>query len=692
MAKHPRKKQKTSKDAEVQPLGSAQLDALHDDASKDDEERELESILFGTKYEPRGDSKRKGDTFAAVADEEDLQDVQIETGAGQEMQHLLDTDLFYVDDAAPSMPIITEMDIEEEISSPASDAEDDDDEDDERRESESESEEDDEHEPSEPKPESTTFAALTSRKSKVPAWTDPSDRETNASVSLLSGPSRLRKLREAQAEDTISGKEYETRLRRQFERLNPEPEWARKARKAKAEKRAAEGEDDNEMDDLLASTSGILSRKTAKDRKSPILSTGTIAIERLRDANQAAQGSGSGEVRVVAFHPSDKVPVLCVATADRRIRLFNVDGHTSPLLSTLHVPSLPITSPTSAVFHPLGNSILLTGPRPYFFTHDLQSGATVKHSRGLWGTTFSSINESVNGSRKRSRSAKNGGDSGEGISLTAFSPYTGDMLAVAGRGGYVHLVDWKSGAGQVVGSLKCGATGGGIQGMWWVPPNAGDSVLGGSSAAGVGVGAAGAQLAVLSGDAEVYLWDVGQRRCVKRWKDEGGFRGAGKVMAGTTSGLNGGLLAIGSNTGFVNVYASDSFAAPLSESETFGSMERSPKPIKSIGNLTTSISSLCFNHDAQLMAIASKEKKDALRLAMTSSRLTGIHYAPCVAIFIHLPSLTSFANWPTSTTPLGHVTAVDFSARSEYVAIGNSRGKVLLYHLRDYGSPSGTYH
>jgi len=56
---------------------------------------------------------------------------------------------------------------------------------------------------------------------------------------------------------------------------------------------------------------------------------------------------------------------------------------------------------------------------------------------------------------------------------------------------------------------------------------------------------------------------------------------------------------------------------------------------------------------------------------------------------VHLPSLTAFANWPTSSTPLGHVTAVDFASRSEYVAIGNTRGRVLLYHLKDYGAGGG---
>lgn len=53
---------------------------------------------------------------------------------------------------------------------------------------------------------------------------------------------------------------------------------------------------------------------------------------------------------------------------------------------------------------------------------------------------------------------------------------------------------------------------------------------------------------------------------------------------------------------------------------------------------------------------------------------------------IHLPSLTAFSNWPTSSTPLGHVTSVDFSAGSEYVAVGNTRGRVLLYHLRDFSA------
>jgi U3 small nucleolar RNA-associated protein 18 len=83
-------------------------------------------------------------------------------------------------------------------------------------------------------------------------------------------------------------------------------------------------EDGEGVGDLLSSTTGILGVENRKGRKNVVLPQGTLAIERVRDANQSVQGSGSTDVRVLAFHPKPAVPVLCVATADRRIRLFNV--------------------------------------------------------------------------------------------------------------------------------------------------------------------------------------------------------------------------------------------------------------------------------------------------------------------------------------------------------------------------------
>jgi hypothetical protein len=158
------------------------------------------------------------------------------------------------------------------------------------------------------------------KKLKAPAWTDPDD--VNVQVSLASN-NRLRKLRDAPSDDTVGGREYERRLRRQFERINPTPDWASNARKkggrAKRRRSSVSGSESGEdvVPELLASTGRILG--TAKSR--PILPS-TLSIERLRDANQAAPAEG--EIKTVAFHPSPHVPVLLTASADRRLRLFHV--------------------------------------------------------------------------------------------------------------------------------------------------------------------------------------------------------------------------------------------------------------------------------------------------------------------------------------------------------------------------------
>ncbi|KAF9042256.1 WD40-repeat-containing domain protein [Panaeolus papilionaceus] len=651
MPRHARKKQKT---AEAAPSKAARLEMLMDDEAKDDEERQLESMLFGVRYEPKDKGKRK-DYDSADSDDDDDE-------GGREMQHLMDQDLFFVDDGVPSAPV--------------TDSEEGGDEDRSHSGSDTDSGSDSQASSSSTRKRRTPKSlpkSLTSSRSKPPAWTDPADVEATNRVSLLNGPTRLRKLRQAINEDEITSREYETRLRAQFERINPEPSWARKARgkNKEAGDRESGTEDEEEgITNLLSSSTGILSARRRKEKGPVVLPQGSLNIERVRDANQSVQGSGSGEVRVITFHPKPSVPVLAVATADRRVRLFHIDGHLSPLISTLHVPTLPILNSSSVLFHPSGNSMLLSGPRPFFYTYDLQTGTSTMHRRGLWGSGFddSSILSSAPSRKRRKEDGKGRGErqNTETIQHAAFSPATGSVLAVAGKGGNVHLVDWKSGAGQVIGSLKCtssgGGGGGGVHGLWWVP-SSGD---GSNTALGAGKTLENDErhLAVLTGEAEVYIWDVAQRRCVRKWQDEGGYRGAGRVFAG--GGGNSGWMAIGSTSGFVNVYGADSFSMPHN---SYSSTDQ-PKLVKSLGHLTTPISTLKFNHDAQLLAMASKDKKDSMKL-------------------IHVPSLTAFANWPTSSTPLGHVSAVDFSARSEYVALGNTRGKVLLYHLKDYGASSG---
>lgn len=158
---------------------------------------------------------------------------------------------------------------------------------------------------------------------KTPAWEDADDTELE--VSLTSHP-RLRKLRDAPTEDAVGGREYERRLRRQFEKINPTPTWANNARRKLHPKTkrphlnddSDTGDESDAFENILSSTNGIISGKG----KSKSFESGILAIERLRDANQAAVAEGS--IKTVQFHPSPRVPVLLAASSDRRARLFNV--------------------------------------------------------------------------------------------------------------------------------------------------------------------------------------------------------------------------------------------------------------------------------------------------------------------------------------------------------------------------------
>ena len=82
-----------------------------------------------------------------------------------------------------------------------------------------------------------------------------------------------------------------------------------------------------------------------------------------------------------------------------------------------------------------------------------------------------------------------------------------------------------------------------------------------------------------SADGRVYVWDVPSRRCVHCFTDEG-------CVIGSRVGVspNSRYVACGSESGIVNVY--DMIECMKSET---------PKPLRSIANLTTTVDSLQFN-------------------------------------------------------------------------------------------------
>lgn len=478
------------------------------------------------------------------------------------------------------------------------------------------------------------------------AWVDADDERimvplagpnARALDGSVRGTKKLRKLRAAPDEQYVNGAEYQRRLRKQYERMHPRPAWAS----------ASQGEPSAWsaplLRDLLSSESGLVTKKSNRAHLSPE----RLEVERLRDANEM-QGrvAEPAAIEQVQFHPSARTHVLLTASRDRRVRLFQVNGTTNPLLETLHVPDMPIKT---AQFNPAGTSVLIAGPRPYLYAYDIRSGKTLCSSpwRGAGRVVSSAGGTEADAGAERD------------LSFIRFEPGAASrMVAVGGRRGQVHLLDWGAGGaaaqtgGQRIGELRMNAP---LAGMAWAP--AGDAY----------------RLLTLSTEGRVHVWDMRSRACPVTAYDTGLF-GAKGLEASPASSLVPSTWSIGSNSGVVNVYGGADEGA--TQSSTLDALLATPAeapvtddvrltPRKALGNLTTAITTMQYSHDAQLLALASRNKKDALRV-------------------VHVPTLQTYANWPTAGTPLGHVTTLDFSSESQYMAIGNSRGRVLLYSLRPY--------
>ncbi|POW08225.1 hypothetical protein PSTT_07660 [Puccinia striiformis] len=428
------------------------------------------------------------------------------------------------------------------------------------------------------------------RAEKIPAWKDGSANQV--SVSLTHGPSRLKKLRrlEDQEDDqqiTISGEEYEKRLRSQFEKMNPTPTWLNRSKT----KQIIDGEEEDEEEEQGLGLDLILR------------STGDLSRQKINKKNR----KGSAE--------------------SKRLSFFKIDGKHNPALHFVHTPDLPIQA---AEFCPPSTSnasstVLITGNRPYFYTFDLKSCQCIKSPQGLFHKSVFS------------QSSK-----GTSLSHFKFSPQ-GNLVAFIGLNGLIELVDWSNniGTSQVINTLKSNNP---IKNLAWSRN--------------------GTQLLTIGNNAEVSIWDLRMNKILGTWFDDGGFNPT-KITTTDQDCINllndsNSYTAIGSQTGIVNLYDDQ-----LHHSESFGvdQFQASRKPFKTITNLTTSINRIKFNPDAQVLGISSQVKKDAFKL-------------------VHTKSGTVFSNWPTSNTPLGHVTDFDFNYNSKFLVTANNRGKVLLYSLK----------
>jgi U3 small nucleolar RNA-associated protein 18 len=142
----------------------------------------------------------------------------------------------------------------------------------------------------------------------------------------------------------------------------------------------------------------------------------------------------------------------------------------------------------------------------------------------------------------------------------------------------------------------------------------------------------GQGMTVASKNGEVSEWDGRQRRIIARWLDAGAV-GNTVISLGGQSGRDqlGGdrWVAIGSTSGIVNIYDRREWAAaaaagaksnaPVQDDSTQAGVPRSPTPTRVFDQLTTPVSHLVFAPDGQMMVMASRWKRDALRLGTYST-------------------------------------------------------------------------
>ena len=114
---------------------------------------------------------------------------------------------------------------------------------------------------------------------------------------------------------------------------------------------------------------------------------------------------------------------------------------------------------------------------------------------------------------------------------------------------------------------------------------------------------------------------------------------------------------MGSESGVVNAYSTT-----VPRTASF-STEQAPSPEKAVSSLTTPVSTLACSET--LCLLASKWARAAMRIVRLGSDLRVV------------------PDWPPARAPPRYVTAAGFNAGGDLLAVGNDRGKVLLYRLKN---------
>ncbi|KAI8798062.1 U3 small nucleolar RNA-associated protein 18 isoform X1 [Biomphalaria glabrata] len=217
----------------------------------------------------------------------------------------------------------------------------------------------------------------------------------------------------------------------------------------------------------------------------------------------------------------------------------------------------------------------------------------------------------------------------KGLEVSAMSKFVvspdGRFIAFLGNFGFIHLFSQTS--KELIDSLKMN-----------------------ESVKSVSFSQDGKFMYSFGGAGEVYIWDMDVRECIHHFTDEGCLGGTCVSVSPDNN-----YVICGSRSGIVNIYNRASVMT-----------SRHPKPLKLIKNLTTCCSGATFNSTSEILALRSKDIEKAIRL-------------------VHFPTMTVFPNFPDQfDKDLRLLLCMDFSPSSGYLALGNNKGRCLLYRLQHY--------
>jgi U3 small nucleolar RNA-associated protein 18 len=474
-----------------------------------------------------------------------------------------------------------------------------------------------------------------------PAWQDSDD--DRLAVSLASN-NRLRKLRRTEEEDVINGREYTRRLRQQYLKLHPTPTWAKEAsdQPHRSKRRKANNGDDSSTDDsesgssdtesstaqplaeLLRSGVQLVQSSSKRKRK---LRPETINIQRSKHITS----SGPSAITSLQIHPS--LPLLLASGPSSRMDLYHLHNQPPDYSSAMTSLVLKHTPLSTTAFHPNAADarVFLAARRRYFHVWDLATGTVQKVTR-MYGHT----------SEQKSMETFRISPDGNHVAFLGTSRKAGGVVNI------LNLTTLQWAAQARVDSH------GGIADLAWWQDGSGVCILGKSGL--------------------VTEWSLSERRAVASWKDQGGVNCTIIALGGRSGRAEVGgdaWVAIGSSSGIVNVYSRRAwFTSPSPGSEGNAGVPTSPEPVRALDHLTTPTSHLAFSADGQVLVMASRWKKDALRL-------------------VHLPTCTVYQNWPTSATPLGRISAVAWGtgdANDGEVArlvVANEKGRIMSWCIRE---------